>query len=92
MFLSIIVPVYNGEQYLKACLDSLLAQDISPKEYQILCINDGSTDASGSILAAYSAYNPNILVLQQPNSGVVAARNAGLKAASGDYIWFVDAD
>lgn len=92
MFLSIIVPVYNGAQYLSACLDSLLAQDISPKEYQILCVNDGSTDTSGAILAEYAAANSNILVLQQPNSGVVAARNAGLKAASGDYIWFVDAD
>lgn len=92
MFLSLIVPVYNTEAWLAECLESLLHQDIPAKDYEILCINDGSTDKSGAILQAYQQEYENIRVLEQENSGVAAARNAGMDAAAGEYLWFVDSD
>ena len=90
MCLSFVVPVYNAAQYLPECLDSLLAQDIS--DYEIICVNDGSKDASPEILRQYAAEHGNIRVINKENGGVVSARNAGLSAAQGDFIWFVDAD
>jgi len=90
MFLSIIVPVYNAERYLGECLDSLLAQDIS--DYEILCVNDGSTDGSLTVLERYAQAHPNIIIISKENGGVTTARNAGLAQASGDYIWFLDSD
>lgn len=92
MFLSFIVPVYNTEKYLAECLDSLLEQDIPKEDYEILCVNDGSTDGSLRILHEYARVHPNIVVVDQDNGGVGSARNTGLEIASGDYIWFVDAD
>lgn len=91
-FLSFVVPVYNGEAYLSQCLDSLLAQDISRDSYEILCVDDGSTDGSGAILDAYQEAHPSIRVIHQENSGVATARNVGLTQAQGAYLWFVDAD
>lgn len=90
MFLSFVVPVYNAESYLPQCLNSLLAQDIS--DYEILCVNDGSTDRSGEILDAYQRKYPSLRVIHKENGGVVTARNAGMAQAQGEYIWFVDAD
>lgn len=92
MFLSFIVPVYNAAGYLDECLSSLLNQGIAPEAYEIICVNDGSTDASPAILRQWQAKYPNIVVIHKENGGVVSARNAGLKAACGEYIWFVDAD
>lgn len=92
MFLSFIVPVYNTEKYLPECLDSLLDQDIPRDDYEIICINDGSTDGSLPILLSYANNYQNIHVIDQKNSGVGSARNSGLDAAQGDYIWFVDSD
>lgn len=92
MFLSFIVPVYNTEDYLPECLDSLLHQDIPETEYEIICVNDGSTDGSGAILQQYQETHRNLHIIEQPNRGVAAARNAGLEAAQGEYIWFVDSD
>lgn len=92
MFLSFIVPVYNAEKYICECLNSLLEQDIPKEEYEIICVNDGSVDGSLEILNAYEASYPNIVVINKENGGVTTARNAGLKAAKGDYIWFVDSD
>ena len=92
MFLSMIIPVYNTEKYLAECLDSCLAQDFPYDDYEIICVNDGSKDGSLDILRSYEARYPNIIVIDQPNGGVSAARNAGLDAARGDYIWFIDAD
>ena len=92
LLLSFIVPVYNVEQYLEECLDSLLNQDVPHEEYEIICINDGSTDSSSAILEDYANKNPNIRVIHQENGGVSAARNMGLDIAKGEYIWFVDSD
>ena len=92
MFLSIIIPVYNAEGYIGETLSSLLAQNISKDDYEIICVNDGSKDSSPALLDRFAAEHPNIVVIHKENGGVTTARNAGLEAARGDYIWFVDAD
>ena len=92
MFLSFIVPVYNTAKYLEECLDSLLAQDIASEDYEIICVDDGSTDNSLPILNHYGAQHKNITIVNKKNGGVASARNTGLDLARGDYIWFVDSD
>lgn len=92
MFLSFIVPVYNAAAYLPECLQSLENQDLDTGDYEIICVDDGSRDESPDLLEKFAAEHPNVVVLRQENAGVAAARNAGLQAALGDYIWFVDAD
>jgi glycosyltransferase involved in cell wall biosynthesis len=92
MFLSMIIPVYNTEKYLEECLDSCLSQDLPYEDYEIICINDGSIDGSLDILRGYEARYPNIIVIDQPNGGVSAARNVGIDIAKGDYVWFIDSD
>lgn len=92
MFLSIVIPIYNAQSYIDECLQSCLSQDIDKNEYQIICIDDGSTDNSLSILNDYKKNNSNIIVISQKNSGVSVARNRGIGLAQGDYIWFVDSD
>lgn len=92
MFLSIIVPVYNVEEYVGECLDSLLDQDITKEDYEIICVNDGSTDKSGEIVSDYVMKHSNVVLLEKENGGVGSARNLGLDNAGGDYVWFVDSD
>ena len=87
---SVIVPVYNVQEYLKECLDSLLAQTL--KEIEIICIDDGSTDLSPSILDEYAEKDSRMVVIHQENAGAGAARNQGIRIACGDYIGFVDSD
>ena len=89
--ISIVIPVYNAEKYLSGCLDSILAQQYGG-ELELICVNDGSNDNSAQILQNYAAKNLNIKVISQVNKGAAAARNAGMKAASGKYISFIDAD
>ena len=90
--LSIIIPVYNAEKYISACLDSILAQPISPTLYEIILVNDGSTDKSPEIAKYYASNHENIRCFDQPNGGQSSARNRGIKEAHGKYLWFVDAD
>ncbi len=90
MKLSIIVPVYNVEKYIGKCLDSLLNQNLS--EYEIIVINDGSTDGSYTIAKKYAELNSNIILLTQENKGLSATRNRGVDEAKGKYIYFVDSD
>lgn len=92
MKLSIIVPVYNVADYLPKCLDSLLAQDLPQDEYEIIVVNDGSTDNSGEIAQQYADQYENIMLINQANQGLSGARNTGIKQAKGDYIQFVDSD
>ena len=87
---SIIVPVYNVEKYLKRCLDSLVNQTL--KDIEIICINDGSTDGSLTILNEYVRNDDRIVVINQENSGVSVARNNGIDVAKGEYVGFVDSD
>ena len=88
--ISVIIPVYNTEEYLKRCLDSVLGNTY--RNLEVICVNDGSTDGSLSVLREYAAADPRVRVIDQPNGGVSAARNAGLDAAAGEYISFVDSD
>lgn len=92
MFLSLIIPVYNAERYIGQCLDSLLNQNLPDQDYEIVCVNDGSKDRSLSILEGYANAHANIRIVNKENGGVTTARNAGLEAAKGDFIWFIDAD
>jgi len=87
---SVIVPVYNVERYLEACLDAIAGQTFQGME--IILVNDGSTDRSPDIINAYAAKDKRIVTVSQPNRGVSAARNAGLSVATGEYILFVDSD
>ena len=87
---SIIVPVYNVAQYLRECLDSIVAQGY--RNWECICVDDGSTDDSGAILDEYAARDDRFVVVHQANAGVSAARNRGMDEASGDYILFVDGD
>lgn len=90
--LTVVVPVYNSEKYLSRCLDSLLCQGVADG-YEILCINDGSTDRSGEILTKYEKEHPDVVrVITQPNGGVIAARNKGLDEARGEIVTFCDND
>lgn len=90
--LSIIVPLYNSEKYLPKCLDSLLAQDLSQGDYEIILVDDGSPDNSRLVAEEYASHCSNIVVLSQPNKGTSGARNTGLLQAVGKYVYFVDPD
>ena len=92
MKLSIIVPVYNVEAFLKKCIDSLLAQDLSKEDYEVILVDDGSTDSSGALCDTLAAEYGHIRVIHQRNRGLSGARNAGIPVASGDYVLFVDSD
>ena len=90
--ISIIIPVYNSEKYLSDCLDSCLRQSpfVIGSDYEIICVNDGSTDSSNDILESYKS--KGITIINQSNAGVSAARNKGLEQAQGKFIEFVDSD
>ena len=88
--ISIIVPIYNVEKYLRKCIDSIIGQTY--KDIQIILVNDGSPDGCPQICDEYAEKDSRIIVIHQVNSGVSVARNAGLKVATGEYIGFVDAD
>ncbi len=90
MTFSIIVPVYNVEAYLSQCLESLQAQDYT--DFEVICVNDGSTDRSREILSEWDEKFPQIRVIDRKNGGLSAARNTGLQAATGDYVVFIDSD
>lgn len=92
MKLTVIVPCYNVEGYLPRCVDSLLHQDINVEDYEILLIDDGSTDATAAICDRYAAEHSHVSTIHQANSGIGGARNTGLDRAKGTYIFFVDAD
>lgn len=92
MDLSIIVPVYNVEDYLEKCIDSLVNQTLCSSKYEIIIVNDGSPDGSQDIIDRFAKEYPNIIALKKANGGLSDARNCGLDRAKGDYIAFVDSD
>ena len=87
---SVIIPVYNVEKYLEECVDSVLAQTYT--DWEAILVDDGATDSSGRMCDAYAAKDPRIRVIHRENGGLSAARNTGLKAARGEYVYFLDSD
>ena len=93
MKLSIIIPVYNVEQYIGCCLQSCLSQaNVTADDYELVIVNDGTKDNSMQVVEEMTQGCTNITVINQDNQGLSMARNAGLRAAKGEYVWFVDSD
>lgn len=90
MKISVIIPAYNAERHLRACLTSVLVQ--AHRDVECVCVDDGSSDGTRAVMEAVAATDDRVVVMSQPNAGVSAARNAGLAAATGDVVLFVDAD
>ena len=88
--ISVIVPIYNVEEYLPKCLDSILNQTFS--NIEIICVNDGSTDGSRKVLEEYKKRDFRIKIVDKENGGLSSARNAGMKVAVGEYYSFIDSD
>lgn len=88
--LSVIVPVYNTEKYLRECIESILAQTFT--DFELILVDDGSADSSGTICDEYAAKDPRIQVIHQQNSGATVARRSGVRIAKGEYVTFVDSD
>ena len=92
MILSIIIPVYNVEKYVEKCIRSCENQDIPKEDYELIVVNDGSPDGSLAVVERLAKEYSNIKVISQENRGLSVARNTGLEAARGEYVWFVDSD
>ena len=92
MLLSIIVPGQNVEAYIGKCLDSLLYQDISSSDYEIIVVNDGSTDRTKEIVEGYVSSHSNVILINQQNKGLSGARNSGVKVARGSHVMYIDSD
>lgn len=90
MFISFVIPLYNCEKYILRCLDSIADAGLSDEEYEVIIVNDGSTDHGPELCSQYK--RADVLLFHQRNSGQATARNLGLSKAKGDYVWFVDAD
>ena len=91
--LSIILPCYNVDRYIADCLDSIYAQDLPEDEFEVICVNDCSTDGTRKIISDCAALHPNLTLIDHTeNLTAGGARNTGIKAAKGEYIWFVDPD
>lgn len=92
MKLSIIIPVYNVEQYIRSCVESIYRQDLNEEDFEVILVNDGTQDDSFEIINDLISTHTNIVVLEQENKGLSVARNRGLAYASGQYVLFVDSD
>lgn len=93
MKLTIVLTVYNKEQYLHRAFEHLLNQEgVNHDDYEVIAVNDGSTDASAIIIDEYKNHDSRVRILTQDNQGLSMARNNGVDVAKGDYVWFVDAD
>ena len=92
MLLSIIIPLYNAEKYIKACLDSIYSEGSAEADFEVVVVDDGSCDDGAAIVADYARQHDNLKLIRQKNRGASAARNRGLEHARGAWVWFVDAD
>ena len=90
--LSIIVPVYNVEPHIRPCIESIFNQGLDEKDYEVIIVNDGSTDKSMEMITDIISQHNNIIIINQENQGLSMARNNGIEKASGEYIQFVDSD
>ena len=87
---SVIIPIYNVEDYIEECLVSVLNQTL--KEIEIICVDDGTKDSSMEIVERYAKEDDRIVIIHRENGGLSAARNTGLEAATGEYVYFLDSD
>ena len=87
---SVVIPIYNAEKYLKECLDSVAGQSL--REIEIICVNDGSSDGSAVILQEYAKSDERVRIFEQKNQGASSARNHGIRNACGEYLYFMDSD
>lgn len=92
MKLSIIIPVYNAEKYLQKCLESVFQQNLKPEDFEVICINDGSTDKTQQILEEFQKKYTNIILENQENFGEAISRNKAISLSKGEYITFLDSD
>lgn len=90
--LSIIIPVYNVEKYIRTCIESLYRQGLNEECFEVIIVNDGTRDRSMDVIADIVQKHSNIIIIEQENQGLSMARNNGLAKASGEYILFVDSD
>ena len=88
--ITVVIPIYNAEKWLRECLDSVSSQSL--REIEIICVNDGSPDHSLAILKEYAAKDSRIVIIDKQNEGVGAARNDGIRSARGEFIAFMDPD
>lgn len=92
MLLSIIVPIYNVEKYIRGTLESIYYQKFAENNFEVICVNDGTPDNSMQIVNEFAVKHNNLHIINQENQGLSCARNAGLRIVKGDYVWFVDSD
>lgn len=92
MFLSFVIPLYNAGQFVTIALDSIFSISLEESEYEVIVVDDGSTDDGAEVVKKYAEKHRNLKLMQQQNQGASAARNRGIEAAQGEFIWFVDAD
>lgn len=92
MKLSVVIPVYNVEQWIGRCLESVYGQNLNEKDFEVIVVDDGTKDNSIKIVEDFAVLETNIKIVHQENQGLSAARNTGLKHAMGDYVWFIDSD
>lgn len=90
--LSIIVPVYNVEEYIHPCLESIYNQGLDEKDFEVIIVNDGTNDNSMEIIKDIISHHTNIIIINQQNQGISMARNKGLEKATGEYVQFIDSD
>lgn len=92
MKLSVVIPVYNVEQWIGRCLESVYDQNLNEKDFEVIVVDDGTKDNSIKIVEDFAVLKTNIKIIHQENQGLSAARNTGFSHASGDYVWFLDSD
>lgn len=92
MDLSIIVPIYNVEKYVRTCIESIYKQELNEKNFEVIIVNDGTTDRSMEVIADIIRQHSNIIIIEQENQGISVARNNGLVKAKGEYILMIDSD
>ncbi len=90
--LSIVIPLYNAEKYIRNCLDPILGSDLPANSFEIIVVDDGSTDNGAQVVSEYLNKHANISIYRQENQGQSVARNLGIEESKGEYIWFIDSD
>ena len=90
--LSIIVPIYNVEKYIRTCIESIFNQGLSDDNFELILVNDGTPDKSMEVISDIIQNHNNVQIINQPNQGPSIARNKGIQKATGKYLYFIDSD